>query len=158
MRLEKHIPHIIHPDQSGFVSGRYIGESIRFVEDVIEFFEKENKEGIIVQLDFEKAFDSIEWNFVFEVLRKLKLGTHFISLVKCCYNNIYSCVNNNGFTTDWFRLNRGVRQGCPLSCLLFIPCVEIMGNKIRNNSMIKGLKVFNFEHKIKQFADDCTCF
>ena len=111
-----------------------------------------------MQLDFEKAFDSIEWNFMFEVLRKLKLGAHFISLVECCYNNIYSCVTNNGFTSNWFRLNRGVRQGCLLSCLLFILCVEIMGNKIRNNSMIKGLKVFKFEHKIKQFADDCTCY
>ena len=113
-----------------------------------------------MQLDFENVFDSIEWNFMFQVLRKLKPGAHFISLVKCCYNNIYSCVNNKGFTTNWFRLNRGVRQGCPLSCLLFILCVEIMGNKITNNSMIKGLKikVFKFEHKIKQFADDCTCF
>ena len=81
-----------------------------------------------MQLDFEKAFDSIQWNLMFEVLTKLKLGANFNSLVKCCYYNIYSCVNNNGFTTNWFRLNRGVRQDCPLSCLLFILCIEIMGN------------------------------
>ena len=64
-RLEKFIPSIIHSDQSGFVKGRYIGESIRFVEDLILKFDYENIEGIVLQLDFEKAFDSIEWKFMF---------------------------------------------------------------------------------------------
>ena len=66
-RLEKHIANIINPDQSGVVSGRYIGESIRIVEDIIEKFHREDKEGIILQLDFEKAFDSVKWEFMFEV-------------------------------------------------------------------------------------------
>ena len=156
-RLEKHIPSVIHSDQSGFIKGRYIGESVRFIEDLILKFDYENKEGIILQLDFEKAFDSIEWEFMFEVLRKVNLGDQFISYVKCCYTDIYSCINNNGFTTKWFELGRGVRQGCPLSCLLFILCVEIMSNQIRNNRNIKGIFINGVEHKIKQFADDCTC-
>ena len=157
-RLEKHIANVINPDQSGFVSGRYIGESIRFVEDIIEKFDREDKEGIILQLDFEKAFDSVEWEFMFEVLRKFNLGDEFISLVKCCYTNMFSCVSNNGFTTNWFELFRGVRQGCPLSCILFILCVEIMSNRIRNNINIRGLNIGHSIHKLKQFADDCTCF
>ena len=64
------MPHVIHTDQSGFVKSRYIGEPIRFVEDLIAKYDKENREGIIMQLDFEKAFDSIEWNFIFELLKK----------------------------------------------------------------------------------------
>ena len=157
-RIEKYIPDVIHPDQSGFVKNRFIGEPIRFVEDLIEKFDREDKPGIVMQLDFEKAFDSIEWNFLFEVLRKLNLGETFIRFVRCCYKDIYSCINNNGFTTNWFKLGRGVRQGCPLSCILFILCVEIMGNRIRKNVNIKGLKIGEFEHKLKQFADDCSCF
>ena len=66
-----------------------------------------------MQLDFEKAFDSIEWNFLFEVLRKLNLGETFIRFVRCCYTDIYSCINNNGFTTNWFKLGRSVRKGAP---------------------------------------------
>ena len=58
-RLEKFIPDIIHPDQSGFVKGRFIGEPIRFVEDLIEKYDKEDQTGVVLQLDFEKAFDSI---------------------------------------------------------------------------------------------------
>ena len=68
-RLEKHIPSVINPDQSGFVSGRYIGESIRFNEDLVEKFDKEEREGLILQLDFEKAFDSVEWDFMIETLK-----------------------------------------------------------------------------------------
>ena len=156
-RLEKFIPFVIHSDQSGFVKGRYNGESIRFVEDLILKLDHENIEGIVLQLDFEKAFDSIEWKFMFDVLKKVNLGDQFISYVRCCYTDIYSCINNNGFATNWFQLGRGVRQGCPLSCLLFILCVEIMSKQIRNNKNIKGIFINGVEHKIKQFADDCTC-
>ena len=111
-----------------------------------------------MQLDFEKAFDSIEWEFMFEVLKKINLGETFVKFVRCCYSDIYSCINNNGYTTNWFKLGRGVRQGCPLSCILFILCVEIMGTRIRKNIDIKGVKIGNSEQKLKQFADDCSCF
>ena len=88
----------------------------------------------------------------------MNIGEQFIKFVKCCYTDIYSCINNNGFTTNWFQLRKSVRQGCPLSCLLFILCVEIIGNQIRSYSNIKGLKIGKNEHKLKQFADDCSCF
>ena len=67
-------------------------------------------------------------------------------------------MNNNGFSTEWFELFRGMRQGCPLSCLLFILCAEIMSNRIRQNDSIRGLEAGGKMYKIKQFADDCTCF
>ena len=66
-RLEMHIPSVIHPDQSGFVRNRFIGESVRFTQDVIDNFDLEEKTGIILQLDFEKAFDSVEWHFMLKV-------------------------------------------------------------------------------------------
>ena len=77
--------------------------------------------------------------------------------IKCCYTDIFSCVINNGFSSDWFKLLRGMRQGCALSCYLFMLCVEIMECMIREDKNIIGLKIHQREHKIKQFAYDCAC-
>ena len=64
---------------------------------------------------------------------------------------------NNGFTGGWFQIKRGVRHGCPLSTVLFIICVEILAQLIRQNANIKGFKINDTEVKISLFADDATC-
>ena len=73
-------------------------------------------------LDFEKAFDSIEWNFMYKVLDKFNFGPSFINWVKLLYNKPVISIENNGWLSDDIALQRGVRQGCPISALLF--CVE----------------------------------
>ena len=156
-RIEKTLPNVINNDQSGFLKGRYIGEGVRFVEDLIDLYDNSNQSGIILQLDFEKAFDSVEWDFLFATLEKFGFGQGFISWIKCCYTDIVSCVMNNGYSSEWFQLSRGVRQGCPLSVYLFLLCVEIMACMVRENKDITGLVMNGNEHKVKQFADDCTC-
>ena len=95
---------------------------------------------------------------MFETLKSFNLREHFTSFVRCCYTDTVSCVSNNGFTTNWFSLYRGMRQGCPLSCLRFVLCAEIMSNRIRANENIRVLNIGLNEHKIKQFANDCLCF
>ena len=150
---------VIHekPEKFKKIRSRISSQGLRFVEDSIEKFDREDKPGLVMQLEFENAFDSIKWNFLFELLRKVNIGETFIKYVRCRYNDIYIYSNNNdGFTTNWFKLGRGVRQGCPISSILFILCVEIMRN--RKNVNIKGIKTGQFEHKLKQFADDCSCF
>ena len=72
------------------------------------------------------------------------------------YSNIESCVLNNGRSTDFFKLERGVRQGCPLSPYLFVLGVEILAEKIRKNETIKGITVSENEIKVSQYADDTT--
>ena len=99
----------------------------------------------------------MEWNFLEATLRKFNYGEDFIAWIKCCYSDIFSCVMNNGYSTGWFKLQRGMRQGCALSCFLFILCVEIMACQIRENNQIHGITINDNEHKLKQFADDCTC-
>ena len=64
LRLEKVLPTIISPNQTGYVKGRYIGESIRIITDMMSFTKKKNIPGLAVSLDFEKAFDSIEWCYL----------------------------------------------------------------------------------------------
>ncbi len=85
-----------------------------------------------IALDFEKAFDSLNWNFLFKTLEHLNFGDKFISYVKTMYKDIESMVINNGKSGKPFKLQRGVRQGCPLSDYLFIIALETLANRIRN--------------------------
>ena len=79
-----------------------------------------------------------------------------IKWINICYSNIESCLLNNGWSTDFFKLERGVRQGCPLSPYLFVLGVEILAEKIRKNETIKGITVSENEIKVSQYADDTT--
>ena len=79
-----------------------------------------------------------------------------INWVKTFYNNIESCVLNNGWSSNLFKPEQGVRQGCPLSLCLFIFCVEVLAEKIRNIKDIKGIFVHQNEIKISQYADETT--
>ena len=80
----------------------------------------------------------------------------FDNLDRTFYNNIESCVLNNGWSSKFFKLQSGVRQGCPLSPYLFILSVEVLGKAIRANTNIKGITVNNTEIKLSQYADDTT--
>ena len=95
---------------------------------------------MIFFLDFEKASDSLEWKYLFEVLVAMNFGPRFRNRVRIFYHNISSCVVNNGYASDFFSLQKGVRQGCPLSGLLLVLAVEPLANQIRINYSIKGLK------------------
>ena len=107
-------------------------------------------------LDFEKAFDSVEWSFIWKTLSSFNFGSSLINWIKLCYRSIESCVLNNGWASSYFTPERGVRQGCPLSPYIFILCAEVLANKIRDNNDIKGITVCGDEIKISQYADDTT--
>ena len=68
------LPSFIHPDQTGFVKGRYIGENIRLIADVMEQTRKLNLSGILLSLDFQKAFDTLEWSCISRVLKLYNFG------------------------------------------------------------------------------------
>ena len=79
-----------------------------------------------------------------------------MSWFKLFYTNISSCVLNNGWASDFFSLHRGVRQGCPLSPYLSILGAEILGNAVRRDTEIRGIKLGNSDSKLSQYADDTT--
>ena len=154
-RIEKILPKIIHPDQTGFLKGRYIGQNIRLINDIMEHTKLHNIPGILL-LDFRKAFDTIEWSFIQNTLNFLNFGDDIKRSVSIFYTGPESAVLNNRFFTNYFQLSRGVRQVCPLSPYLFIIGAEILACKIRQDKEIQGIRIFNSEAKISQFANDTS--
>ena len=106
--------------------------------------------------DFEKAFDSINHDYLFKSLKHFNFSEDFIKWIKLFYSNARSCVTNNGFLSPFFSTQRGVRQGCPLSPYLFILCIELLTSQIRNNENISGINICGFELKNACYADDAS--
>ena len=147
-RISKVLPKLIHEDQTGYVKDRFIGQNIRLVKDIMKITSVENIPGMTIFIDFKKAFDSVDWNFLAKVLEAFNFGPQIRKWIKTFYTNISSCVINNGHASEFFNLQRGVRQGCPLSGILFVLCAEILAQVIRNNNDIKGIQIYNKEYKI----------
>ncbi len=155
-RLQKIIGNIVHEDQTGYIKNRYIGSNARLLLDYFEHCENFNVPGILLYLDFEKAFDSVEWNFMIAVLEKFNFGEGFINWVKIIYNKPVISIKNNGWFSADINPSRGVRQGCPLSALLFVLVVEVMAIKIRHNENIEGFSCMDRNIKESLYADDTT--
>ena len=139
-RLEKVLPEVIYFNQNAFVKGRKIFDSVRTIDDVIEYARYKDIPGILVAIDFEKAFDSLNLIqfFILRVLHAFNFGPSFIQWIRVLYNNASSCVMNNGFTTGPFAPSRGVRQKGPHSPYLFIIALETLATKTREDDGIKG--------------------
>ena len=150
------LPGLIHNNQSGYIPGRNISENIRSILDIMEYTKAKKLPGLLLFIDFEKAFDSLEWDFLEKCLGKFNFGQDFRRWLNIFYNDVQSCVINNGLCSRYFNIERGVRQGGPLSPYLFVTAVEILAIAIRNQENIKGLTIDGLETKLLQFADDTT--
>ena len=122
----------------------------------MDFTATENIPGLMIFIDFQKAFDSVEWSFLIKCLEKFNFGPDFIRWVGVFYKDIKSCIINNGLTSNFFPLERGVRQGDPLSPYLFVIAVETLAIAFRQNPDIKGIVIGQEETKVLQYADDTT--
>ena len=114
--------------------------------------------GYLVTMDIEKAFDSLDHDFLLFVLKKFGFGENFIHWIKVLLNKQQSCVINGGFTTRYFNLEKGARQGDPISAYLFILALEVLFELIKNNAERRVITIFNYAFLYISCADDSTFF
>ena len=124
----------------------------------MQYTEEKNIPGLLLLIDFEKAFDSVSWSFLYKVLELFGFGNSVIPWIKLFNCNARLSVNQSGNLSSFFYIGRGCRQGDPISPFLFILCAEILGIMIRNNQNINGIIINMKEHKLSQYADDTLFF
>src|SRR4029434_152251 len=144
-RLKRVLPRIIQTNQAYAVLGRDISDTVNSIRDKIWYVDREGKKGFLINIDLEKAFDRVEHDFLFEVLRKYDFGDKFVHCLRGLYLDAKSCVKCNGFLTDFIYLTRLIRQGCPLSALLYTLVAEPLGLAINAESGIKGIPLDGFK-------------
>ena len=118
-RIKLVLPYLIHEDQKGFLSGRYIGENTRITYDVLHAAKTNNIPGMLLIIDFEKAFDSISWNYMYKVLNFFKFGHDIKKWIQIINTDVNLCVIQSGFFSKFFKIERGCRQGDPASPYIF---------------------------------------
>ena len=155
-RIKPYLTQIIDNTQSGFVPGRYIGECTRLIFDIMKFTEDRRLPGMLVLIDFEKAFDSISWSFIYQTMTFLGFSKNLVQWVRLLNNNIKATIIQCGVLSDFIDIKRGCRQGDPISPYLFIIVAQILTVLVKNNKHIQGITIGNIEIKLTQFADDTT--
>lgn len=159
-RLKRVLKEIIHLDQQGCIPGRYVGQNIRLVEDIIQ---NHNDDEVVVLLDQQKAFDRVEWQWLFKVLDKFNFGPNFKKWIEIMYKDMKSSILTNGFVSKCFPVKRGIRQGDSLSALLYIIQSEPFAENIRKNTDLQGIVLKNehdenVECKCCMYVDDGVIF
>ena len=150
---------VISPDQSCGVKGRNPTLNNRLLQDIVSDLNNRGLGGAVLSLDQEKAFDRVDWGYLQRVLDRMNFGPSFCQWISLFYTGISSSVLVNDHCSHFFSVSRGVRQGCPLSPLLYIIIAETMACAIRADPLIDGFALpGNWLVKICQYADDTTIF
>ena len=158
-RLRQVIHAVAAPDQSCGVPGRYIGKNVSFLCDLVHFASSSDVPVAILSLDQKKAFNRVDWSFLHLTLCHMGFSPEFVQWVDVLYGGVQSAVNVNGYLSSFFSLTCGVRQGCPLSPLLYILYAEVLACNIHANPSISGLAVPGESQPlpvISQYADNTT--
>ena len=155
-RMQNVISCIVNTDQTAYIKGRYMGQNIRLLSDIVDVYSSNNKQGMIMALDFAKAFDNLEWNFVLKVMEFFNFGESLMAWIKLLYNEPQAQLKNNGHLSEDICMSRGIRQVCPVSAILFILAAEILAIKIRSSNSLQGILIGSRNKcvKISQYADD----
>jgi len=105
-----------------------------------------------------KAFDRLEWSYLWSVLEALGFGNTFIGMIKTLYSNPSAQVLTGQTCSSLFSVSRSSRQGCPLSPALFVLSLEPLAKAIRQSDLISPISVYNTQHQLSLYADDVLVF
>lgn len=162
LRLRVVIPFIISSQQTGFIPGRNILENISVAWLTADWLNLKRIAALFLKLDFEKAFDRVEHSYLWEAMLKLGCGEKFISLIQGLIAAAVSKLHINGMYSDDIPLERGVRQGCPISPLLFAiatqPLMAYLSSMIETGEL-NGIQIQDgLTICFRLFADDMGMF
>ncbi|XP_028061933.1 uncharacterized protein LOC114265350 [Camellia sinensis] len=162
-RMKQVMPRIISESQSAFLGDRNILDRILIANEIVDGWRKSNKKGLVLKLDFEKAYDSVNWEFLFNMLSNFGFGDRWVRWMKTCVTSTKVSVLVNGSPTGEFCPQRGLRQGNPLPPFLFNIVAEglnILLVRAKEMSLIKGATIRNNGLTVThlQFADDTILF
>ena len=152
------LPDIVSLDQTGFVRGRQLSSNIRRLLDIVLSPNTSQAAETVISLDAEKAFDRIEWDYLFSVLGKFGFGSKIISWIQLLYSAPSACVTTNFQRSEYFPLSRGTRQGCPMSPLFFSIAIEPLSIALKSSSCFTGIFRAGLEHRVSLYADDLLLY
>jgi hypothetical protein len=152
------IGSIVGSDQTCGIPGRTISENLCLIRDLIEYADRADMPLALLSLDQEKAFDRVDWAFLQRILLKFGFGDSFRCWIGLFYTDVESAVIINGWTSSFFRPSHGVRQGCPLSPLLYVLCIEALACAITAAPAIEGVTLPGRDSvfKCSGYADDTS--
>ncbi|XP_050217744.1 uncharacterized protein LOC126668597 [Mercurialis annua] len=162
-RLAPLLPSIISENQFGFIKGRNIHECHSIASEVIHLCSRRKDSTFIVKLDFQKAFDFVSWRFLLETMRMMNFNSSWINWITNLLNSSQMSVMINGSPSDNFVMEKGVRQGDPLSPMLFVIAAEgfkAIIEKAKSLGLFTGIQIDGFRKSLSllQFADDTLLF
>ncbi len=160
-RLQGFMPEIIHASQTGFIKQRSIFDNIFTFWEATSLAMKQNQKLAVLLLDFEKAYDRVDWNFLEGTMLCLEFDKSWIFGISALYRNAYSRVILAGDVGNSFLITRSVRQGCPLAPFLYLFFTEALHTYINAQvTGIRGLIMPSSEEEIldAEFADDTTLY
>ena len=142
IRLKMVISFLVTSDQTAYIPGRFIGESVLLIFDILDYTDAAQLKGYISAADMEKAFDAVDHNFIITALEAYGFGPNLVQWVETLLYDQKSCLMNNGHSTSYFNLERGTRQGDPISAFLFALTIEVLFIVVRSNVNIQRVSIF----------------
>lgn len=145
-RLENILPKVISPTQTEFVKDRYILENLLTCWEAMNWVKESKQDVTMLQLDFEKAYDRIEWIDVNMMMEVLGFPIYLCQMVKTLMKDVKACVEINGCKSEAFDLSRSIRQGRPLAPAIFVIATNVRYYLLRDYSIspvVKGVALPN---------------
>jgi hypothetical protein len=157
--LKNVLPLIVPEKQGGFIKGRQIADNIILVQESLHSSLRRKDKGMIIKLDLANAFDRVNHNFLFEVMKKFGFDQSFVNWIRACIGSPWIAPMVNGRVTNFFKVSRGLRQGCPLSPMLYAIQASVMSYQLEISRIQSNLQGLNIAQGVKeinhaQFADD----